>query len=1375
MIHGNQTPRRGRRQKIQAVAVAAGLALACANVRAQTSVSWNSAVSGSWETASNWSDGLVPDNSNPPGSDYAVLIGAQGPAYTVTTYSGHTIDSLTLDSSSATLNLGGPSNSPFGIGTLTVSAGNLNLYSASLSHTTLVSTLPDYQFGTGNAYLDSASLGSNVAFAGEFDLKNSLQLNGHTLFLSGSSTLDNGIGKASAYSDVTLQNGIIQLVGNSILTTEPSTSNNLTINSDATVNLGTQGWITSGGPSFVNNLGAIVASTTSPLNVKLMGVHNSGLIDLEGSGTLNQSTVDITNLTNTGTVKLSNQTVTFTSPGVNTGTISISNSQVALNNASLNFLQSIRQPGAYIVLQGNFDLSGQTFDPAEYGGYLDSLSNGTIKSSAPISYNIPLIGRQSNAYLTNVTVASPLIYQPASYSAILELKNVSLANSSITAKGATYVTIDPSGGPGNALDGTGTVNFSDNLDVGENATVGPDVTLMSTGFGTVRILPYSTFLGTLRAGSGGILGVQLDGSFQGTFGADAGGAIVFETGWTELPTNPRVGSGIFAFGGNAGSATLDFTNAPGGPIDLGGAMISNSTIVSPGRTIQVVEGPQLSNVTVAANMSLQNTSGLQIQNGLTLSNSTISLDGASADLQFTGAQTLGGNGQIIFNGPSGSISGGTATAPVTIGPGISISTGTGSGTISGQIINYGTLSASGTGQTLSIASLTNHGTVNATNGGILSLTSPWTTDSPITVDHAAVIVSGSSIAADLPTLAMNNATLVLEGPYDNTGATLHVNDSGRLLAVGPGAQVTGGTIDSPTGDALQVWPGNINNSTTLQNLVLNAPVSANGTFLNLTNVTIGGPISLNDTLATVYGTWSNTGSFNVSNNSILRLGGTPTQVGKITATNSEVDVNMPLSSAILNSFNISNSTIWLESTIDNTGGTLVVNSNGNQTHIGSIIQGQAKIIGGTIVSGATTPFTFNGTLDGVTLAASATQGFGEPGGLKIVDGLTLSNATFSITYEGDAQEIYGDMAQGTQSIAGNGQFVFDYLPESGPGSPNRYPFFGVSSGSMLTIGPGITFETAHSGGYLGNQGGAIVSNGTILSLPRIAQGTDTTIFLDGAITNNGTFHAAGGTISLKSTATLTNLVNGVLTGGTYVVDDQSSIDFGTRTITENAADVELSGPNSHFDALAALAVNSGKFVLAGGRVFSTAGDLSNSGSLTIGDRSSLILPAGHLMTNTGVLGGKGLLQGDVASHGVIAPGASSGTLTVQGDLATGADSDLEFAIGGAGANVHYNNLDVTGNLQLAGALDLSFDSDFVASPMTIDLIQAGSFTGSFDSSELPALPDGMSWDTSDLNIGQVSITPEPSSLALIGLLGAGIFTLRRRRKLGRSSVAICCQ
>lgn len=1370
MIRSTVMPRRGRRQKVQAVAVAAGLALAAASLRAQTSVSWNSATSGTWETASNWSDGLVPDNSNPPGSDYAVLINAQGPAYTITAGS-HTVDGITLDSSSATLDLGGNLNNPFVAGTLTVNAGNLVL--GTLSHTTVVSTLPDYQFATGGGDLVSISLGSNVGFAGQFSLKDGLQLNGHTITFSPPTGI-NGASAVEVDSNLTLQNGEVQLNGSTFLTTQYQSNYNLTLNPDVTVNVGTAGGIGSSGTGTVYNLGNIVASTMSPLNLKLTGINNSGLIDLEGSGTLSQSTVNITNLSNSGTVKLSNQTVTFTSPGVNTGTISIGNSLVYLNNASLNFLQSVQQPGAYIALEGNFDLSGQTFDPATYGGYLGSLSNGTIKSSAPITYNIPNVNL-ATAYLTNVTVASPLIYRPSGYSGSLQLENVTLDNSSITTNDYTYVAIEPPSGQGDSLDGTGTVNFSYYVDVREGATVGPGVTLATNGYGTVRILPSSTVLGTLRAEDGARLIVDLEGSFQGTYEADAGGALIFDTGWTGLPTNPRVGSGIFAFGGYASNATLDFTNAPGGPVDLGGATISNSTIVSPGRTIRVVEGPQLSNVTVAANMSLQNSSGLQIQNGLTLSNSTISLDGASADLQFTGAQTLGGNGQIIFNGPSGSISGGTATAPVTIEPGISISTGTGSGTISGQIINYGTLSASGTGQTLSIASLTNHGTVNATNGGILSLTSPWTTDSPITVDHAAVIVSGSSIAADLPTLAMNNATLVLEGPYDNTGATLHVNDSGRLLAVGPGAQVTGGTIDSPTGDALQVWPGNINNSTTLQNLVLNAPVSANGTFLNLTNVTIGGPISLNDTLATVYGTWSNSGSFNVSNNSILRLGGTPTQVGKITATNSEVDVNMPLSSAILNSFNISNSTIWLESTIDNTGGTLVVNSNGNQTHIGSIIQGQAKIIGGTIVAGATTPFTFNGTLDGVTLAASATQGFGEPGGLKIVDGLTLSNATFSITYEGDAQEIYGDMAQGTQSIAGNGQFVFDYLPESGPGSPNRYPFFGVSSGSMLTIGPGITFETAHSGGYLGNQGGAIVSNGTILSLPRIAQGTDTTIFLDGAITNNGTFHAAGGTISLKSTATLTNLVNGVLTGGTYVVDDQSSIDFGARTITENAADVELSGPNSHFDALAALAVNSGKFVLAGGRVFSTAGDLSNSGSMTIGDRSSLILPAGHWMNNTGVLGGTGLLQGDVASHGVIAPGASSGTLTIQGDLATGADSDLEFAIGGAGANVHYNNLDVTGNLQLAGALDLSFDSDFVASPMSIDLIQAGSFTGSFDSSELPALPDGMSWDTSNLNIGQVSITPEPSSLALIGLLGAGIFTLQRRRKLGRSSVAICCQ
>src|SRR5215471_4326566 len=80
---------------------------------------WNTAASGSWGTAANWSNGV-------PTSSLDALINATGAAYTVSLVSAAVANSLVINSSNATLAAGSDDSLTI-TGALTVDAGSISL------------------------------------------------------------------------------------------------------------------------------------------------------------------------------------------------------------------------------------------------------------------------------------------------------------------------------------------------------------------------------------------------------------------------------------------------------------------------------------------------------------------------------------------------------------------------------------------------------------------------------------------------------------------------------------------------------------------------------------------------------------------------------------------------------------------------------------------------------------------------------------------------------------------------------------------------------------------------------------------------------------------------------------------------------------------------------------------------------------------------------------------------------------------------------------------------------------------------------------------------------------------------------------------------
>src|SRR5262249_41145133 len=139
---------------------------------------WLSAVSGNWTTPSLWSTNpAYPNNGS---VTYAPQIAATGAAYTVSLTTSVTVDSLLLNSSTATLLVNG--------GMLNV--GNLNIQSATLtmdnSPSSLVgATLSQGSGGTLNlaGTLNNLKLGSDIALqlSNTISISNGFNLNGHNL------------------------------------------------------------------------------------------------------------------------------------------------------------------------------------------------------------------------------------------------------------------------------------------------------------------------------------------------------------------------------------------------------------------------------------------------------------------------------------------------------------------------------------------------------------------------------------------------------------------------------------------------------------------------------------------------------------------------------------------------------------------------------------------------------------------------------------------------------------------------------------------------------------------------------------------------------------------------------------------------------------------------------------------------------------------------------------------------------------------------------------------------------------------------------------------------------------------------------------------
>ncbi len=235
--------------------------------------------------------------------------------------------------------------------------------------------------------------------------------------------------------------------------------------------------------------------------------------------------------------------------------------------------------------------------------------------------------------------------------------------------------------------------------------------------------------------------------------------------------------------------------------------------------------------------------------------------------------------------------------------------------------------------------------------------------------------------------------------------------------------------------------------------------------------------------------------------------------------------------------------------------------------------------------------------------------------------------------------------------------------------------------------------------------GTLDNGGTIIETA--GPGTST-VEVDGTLNNTGTIEADSGTLDLDPTS-ISQLSNGALTGGTWNAEDGANLEFPSGTnITSNAGNISLGGSGAVIGGIASLTSNSGQLIVTGGAEFSTAGDFTNSGSLTVGAGS---------------------------------------TLTVNGNETQTAASTLSIQIGGTPASGLYGQVVMTGNATINGTFNLELvNNSTPTAGQDYQVMSFASATGKFTT--FTGLPPGMTATQSatalKLGIPTSSPTPTPT-------------------------------
>ena len=312
--------------------------------------------------------------------------------------------------------------------------------------------------------------------------------------------------------------------------------------------------------------------------------------------------------------------------------------------------------------------------------------------------------------------------------------------------------------------------------------------------------------------------------------------------------------------------------------------------------------------------------------------------------------------------------------------------------------------------------------------------------------------------------------------------------------------------------------------------------------------------------------------------------------------------------------------------------------------------------------------------------------------------------------------------------------IADYLVL---GCPDGESVLELVDGAALSLRRGVLM----SAGAVLRGDGLVDMGATTLAVPaggelRAADGESFTL-QSGAVLNAGRIEALGTTYQpaeMEFSGVVSNLT------GTGAVVGQDAVfrflhgleNWGSLSFGNGVNDVEGDVTNRP----------GGRVIVSGGATAIFYEDVANQGMINVsaaGGLQSVAVFFGALAGN-GISGG-----GAVFIEGDTRPGFSPAVMAFGGDVTCGPQSSWAIELGGTKPGVEYDRITVAGRLSLNGTLNVSLLNGFSPKAgMAFDLWDAGAVDGQFAAVNLPALPAGLFWHTSELattGILRVGLTP----------------------------------
>jgi T5SS/PEP-CTERM-associated repeat protein len=227
--------------------------------------------------------------------------------------------------------------------------------------------------------------------------------------------------------------------------------------------------------------------------------------------------------------------------------------------------------------------------------------------------------------------------------------------------------------------------------------------------------------------------------------------------------------------------------------------------------------------------------------------------------------------------------------------------------------------------------------------------------------------------------------------------------------------------------------------------------------------------------------------------------------------------------------------------------------------------------------------------------------------------------------------------------------------------------------------------------------------------------------------SNGTLNVDGTGSSISGLT----LQVGPFGGGSISITNGAHADFTFAELTGysngSSADVTVDGAGS-------MLTGSSSITLADS---STSGDIDPT-TLTVINGGTVATQSELHVGPQGTLRGDGIVTATrIRNEGVIAPGDAlffvPGTLHVTGGITQLAGGRLQIQLGGTDRATQYDSVQATGAVHLAGEMDVTLFAGFIPTAgNSFDVLDGSTMDGAFSILNLPALPAGLMWNTSQL-------------------------------------------